>query len=128
MRTFRKDRVLEYIDDNINVEARLSYHISNNPPPIEKERKTVFRKANDSGKLEICFTGFKQADKDRLTSLAEANNFFIRPSVTKNLHFLCCGYNAGPSKIEKSRHQGVMILSEDQFMLLVDTGEIPENF
>ena len=128
LRTFRKDRVLEYLNENSDINERLQYHINSNPPPIEKDRSLIKNYHNPQGKLEICFTGFKQSDKEKLIALAEKNNFFIRPTVTKNLHFLCCGYNAGPSKIEKSRHQGVMILSEAQFMILVDTGEISENF
>lgn len=32
-----------------------------------------------------------------------------------------------PKKIEKARHQGVVTLSEDQFLALIETGEIPEK-
>lgn len=51
----------------------------------------------------------------------------VRGAVTINLEFLCCGYNAGPKKIEKARHHGVIILNESQFKTMLQTGEIPEG-
>ena len=126
LRTFRKDRVLEYIGNQNQVSERLAYHIANNPKPMTKDIGTPRRK-NIEGNLEVCFTGFKKEDKEKLTKLAESEKLFVRTSVTKKLHFLCCGYNAGPSKIEKSRHQGVVVLSESQFRSMLETGEIPED-
>ena len=127
LRTFRKDRVLEYLDSSkTKISERLTYHIANNPEPMPKGAGSA-RKINTTGSLEVCFTGFKKVDKEQLTALAESENIFVRASVTKNLDFLCCGYNAGPSKIEKSRHQGVVVLSESQFRNMLETGEIPEE-
>ena len=126
LRTFRKDRVLEFLDDNDQVDEKLEYHVANNPEPTQRTRGASQR-TNDTGRLEVCFTGFKKGDRERLIKLAESEELFIRSSVTKNLDFLCCGYNAGPAKIEKSRHQGVVVLSEIQFETMLETGEIPEN-
>ena len=126
LRTFRKDRILEYLENQEQISERIAYHIANNPEPATK-RNTTKRNTNTTGSLEVCFTGFNKADKEQLTALAESKNMYIRTSVTTNLHFLCCGYNAGPSKIEKSRHQGVIVLTENQFRLMLETGEIPEE-
>ncbi len=46
--------------------------------------------------------------------------------VTVHLDFLCCGYNASAKKIEKAHQQNVLILTEDEFINLVETGEMPE--
>lgn len=130
LRTFRKVRVLEYLDNQANVTERLSHHTANNPEPVTNNGGVIRRRndrRNDTGRLEVCFTGFKKADKERLIELAESKEFFVRSAVTKNLSFLCCGYNAGPTKIEKSRHQGVVALSESQFLSMLETGEIPEE-
>lgn len=124
LRTFRKDRVLEYIIDSLSAKSRLIYHIDNNPKPRVITSKP--RKHNISCKSEICFTGFNKEDKEILVGIAESRGIFVRSSVTKTLNYLCCGYNAGPSKIEKSRHQGVVILTESQFKLMLETGEIPD--
>ena len=73
------------------------------------------------------FTGFKKDDKEKLFALAESEGLFVRSKVTSNLNFLCCGYNAGPAKIEKARQQGVIALTEAQFVTMLKTGEIPEE-
>jgi len=119
LRTFRKDRILEKFPDEVSAEARLSYHISTSPPP-----RPVTHRQNS---IDICFTGFKSNDKERLKGLAENAGIVVRNSVTKSLNFLCGGYNAGPSKIEKARSQGAVFLNEEQFVKLLETGEIPEG-
>ena len=119
LRTFRKDRILERLDRNDNVDERLHYHTSVNPPPKAQP------KSHDL--LDVCFTGFKSDDKKRLIELAESKGFIVRSSVTQKLNFLCCGYNAGPKKIEKARNQGVIALNENQFTHLLETGEIIDS-
>lgn len=75
--------------------------------------------------IEICFTGFTPADKNELIKIAEENNFHVAQSVTTNLNFLCCGDNAGPSKMEKAKKQNVQILTKNEFVNLIETGEMP---
>ena len=110
-RTFRKDHILEFIDNLNQIDERLSYHIKNNPEPIPR-RVT----GNTRGDLEICFTGFTREDRERLEGIAKSRNLFIRKNVTRNLFFLCCGYNSGPSKIRRALEQGVTLIGEDQFL------------
>jgi NAD-dependent DNA ligase len=119
LKTFRKDRILEVLNSNENIETKINHYISKSPPPKPPPRSHHL--------LDICFTGFKSDDKKRLITMAENNGVTVRSSVTKNLNFLCCGYNAGPMKINAARDQGVITLSEDQFIKLLETGEIPEN-
>lgn len=126
LRTFRKDRVLEHIADPTLIDERLQYHIAVNPPPKEIIEHGP-RKMNRAGKAEICFTGFKKDQKAELTAVAEGAGMFIRTGVTRDLNFLCCGATAGPDKVAKARHQGVVALSEQQFRSLLETGEIPDD-
>lgn len=123
LKTYRKDRVLEMLSGNENAEERLQYHSQNS----QLNDQATSRFFNRLSKPEICFTGFKKDDKVRLTNLAEENGMFIRANVTQKLDFLCCGYNAGPTKIENARKQGVVALTEHQFVELLTTGEIPEH-
>lgn len=116
LRTFRKDRILEILNNNDNADERLHYHTSVNPPSRAQP------KSHDL--LDVCFTGFKSDDKKRLIQLSESKGLVVRSTVTKKLNFLCCGYNAGPKKIEKARSQGVIALNENQFIHLLETGEI----
>ncbi|WP_373506494.1 hypothetical protein [Thiocapsa sp.] len=75
----------------------------------------------------MCFTGFKAQDKTELKRLAEDWGMVVRSVVASNLDFLCYGYNAGPMKMERARQQGVTILSEYQFRVMLETGEVPES-
>ena len=79
------------------------------------------------GNPEICFTGFKKEDKERLLKVAANAGLFIRSSVTSKLEYLCCGENAGPKKIDKARHQGIVALTELEFISLIETGEVPDG-
>lgn len=69
---------------------------------------------------EICFTGFLKADRERLENLAEINGYTVRKGVTKNLDYLVCGKNAGPSKVAQAESQGVIILDEEEFLSMIN--------
>lgn len=73
---------------------------------------------------QVCFTGFSAIEKSELTELAEAANLQVVTSVTKALAFLCVGENAGPAKLQKAKEQGNHIMSREQFLHLLDTGEM----
>ncbi len=64
---------------------------------------------------QICFTGFRYADKQQLKELAKSHNWIVRESVTKRLNFLCCGYNAGRKKLERAKAQHVITIDVEQF-------------
>lgn len=72
----------------------------------------------------VCFTGFSATEKAELSQLAQTANLEVVGSVTKGLAFLCVGENAGPAKLQKAKEQGNHIMSKEQFLYLLDTGEI----
>lgn len=122
--TFRKDRVAEYKD---NAEALLATY------PVEPFKtsgggnKTFGVNTNNPDKLlEVCFTGFKKADKERLTALAKEKKLYVANDVTINLGILICGYNAGPKKIERAVNSAmqVEIMDEEEFLHFLETGEV----
>ncbi len=78
-------------------------------------------------KVEVCFTGFSPSDKKELVEIAEDNEIHVAKSVTKELMFLCCGENAGPSKMSKAEKQGVKLIDKDEFFRILETGEIPNR-
>lgn len=73
---------------------------------------------------QVCFTGFSMSEKAELASLAQAAQLEVVNSVTKGLAFLCAGENAGPVKLQKATAQGNHIMSKEQFLHLLDTGEV----
>ncbi len=80
----------------------------------------------NKGKEQICFSGFRPAEKDEIAKIAEEAGFKVVKSITKSLNFLCVGETPGPKKIEKAESQDVKILNAHQLILLLETGEIPE--
>lgn len=83
-------------------------------------------KSINKRKLEICFTGFRRDVKEKLERKAIKKDFTVRKSVTKNLDFLVTGSNAGPAKMSQARLQGVIILNEDEFYEMMETGALPD--
>lgn len=85
------------------------------------------RSSNPDDRLQICFTGFTPSQKEVLMGLAEENDMKVVMSVTKKLNFLCVGDNAGPKKLEKAISQGIQVLTESQYVAMIETGEIPAS-
>jgi len=80
---------------------------------------------NPENKMEICFTGFKKADKAQLIAIAERAGFHVRTSVVKRLSALICGYNAGPKKVELAKKFGITIIEGKEAALdFLGTGEM----
>jgi len=122
-RTFRKDRIIEMLDNPYKVD----FHFKLSEASVTNN-DVLFRK-HSADEIDVCFTGFKRdcAGLERLTKLADSKGIKIRKSVTIRLNFLCYGYNAGPSKCEKAREQGAIALNESEFSLLLETGELPDS-
>ncbi|WP_139167278.1 BRCT domain-containing protein [Chromobacterium sphagni] len=116
-RTFRKDRVVEYYG---NVKAMLTDPDSIAPPPPKPKMVSHIGP-------QILFTGYSQAERDRLEALASSNGMTVVKSVTQSLSYLCGGPNAGPSKVEQAREKGVWILNAAALGALLQTGELPDE-
>lgn len=112
-RTFRKDRVIEYLEGAEQLLGDLA------PPAPEPAPR-----APTDSRPQILFSGFKQADRARLEQLAEEKGLRVVKTPTAQLAFFCGGYNAGPAKIEAARERGAIILTEAQLVHLIQTGEI----
>lgn len=110
-RTFRKDRILAYLD--ASEMALETPFVEPPPPPIAKP--------------DILFTGFPAAQRAELEAIATENGMSVRKSVTQQLIYLCCGGNAGPTKVEGARKNGAFILTEGAFIALIKTGELNLN-
>lgn len=67
---------------------------------------------NPEGKFEVCFTGFRKTDRERLQKMAHRAGFKVRSKPTKDLGVLVCGYNTGPSKLAAAKAQGADVVQE----------------
>jgi len=133
-RTFRKNRFIKSFDrlDEAKKYAELIAPTFDPSPYVLPEKRHDSLRKYDApifdGEFEVCFTGFKKADKERLIERAKLASMIVRSEVTVNLHILCYGYNAGPKKMELARMKGTIVLDEPQFISLIETGEIPDIY
>lgn len=113
-RTFRRDRI-QPLADPLLLDA-IAYPTPSNKQQISKPKL-----------LQVHFTGFKAADKKRLTDISQQAGMELRQSVTADLAMLVYGYNASKNKIAKATQQETLILTEEQFFDLIETGALPAD-
>ncbi len=85
--------------------------------PVEMEGDTL------AGKTFVISGVFQNFGRDELKNKVEANGGRILSGVSGKLNYLLAGDNMGPSKLEKARRLGVTILSEAEFLQMLE-----ENF
>jgi DNA ligase (NAD+) len=71
--------------------------------------------------LSLVISGtFEKHSRDELKALIESNGGKNVSSISKNTSFILAGENMGPSKLEKARQLKVPLLSEDEFMKMIE--------
>ncbi|MFO7999602.1 MAG: NAD-dependent DNA ligase LigA [Marinilabilia sp.] len=73
-----------------------------------------------NGKKVVISGSFSKHSREELKQMIEANGGKNTSSVTSQTDYLVAGENMGPSKLEKAEKQGITILSEDQFLELIE--------
>ena len=106
LRNHAPARTREDIDHMTWEEARAYYYSHKNEWATNKPKDM---------RDTVCFTGFTLTEKTELERLAEAKNMRVVDQVNMGLHFLVCGPNAGPKKLEKASAQSVAIMSDTDF-------------
>lgn len=82
--------------------------------PVEMESNLL------EGKTFVISGVFTNFDRDELKHKIESNAGRILSGVSGKLNFLLAGDNMGPSKLEKARKLGVTILSEEEFLGMIE--------
>ena len=118
-RTYRKDRVVTYFD---GADAHLDEPFPEPPPIVER------RPSTNPDAAHILFTGFAAVQRADLEAKATAHGLVVCKSVTKGCLFVVGGYNAGPKKIEAAREARKYILDQAQFLQMLATGEVPDQY
>lgn len=116
-RTFRKDRVSEYLN---GCDALLVTPFAGPPPKIEPAAPEQLRP-------EILFTGFSSKTRTDLEASSTVAGLKVVKTVTQQLAFLCAGPNAGPAKVTKARLLGTFIVTEQQLPELLESGVLPDS-
>ncbi|MCE7059105.1 NAD-dependent DNA ligase LigA [Dyadobacter sp. CY343] len=105
------------VPENQQLVARLQaagLQMESDEKPIEKESDVL------DGKTFVISGVFENYDRDELKDKIEVNGGRILSGVSGKLNYLLAGANMGPSKLEKARKLGVTILSEEEFLAMID--------
>ncbi|GAB3181810.1 NAD-dependent DNA ligase LigA [Telluribacter humicola] len=111
--------VVEYfaVEDNREFIKRLrmaGLTMQTDDQPVEVESNLL------EGKTFVISGVFQHFERDDLKQKIEANGGKVLSGVSGKLNFLLAGDNMGPSKLEKARKLGVTILSEEEFLRMLE--------
>ena len=71
--------------------------------------------------LSIIISGtFEKYSRDELKEMVEKNGGKNVGSISKNTSYVLAGENMGPSKLDKANQLGVKIISENEFLKMLD--------
>ncbi|KAA0989354.1 NAD-dependent DNA ligase LigA [Dyadobacter aurulentus] len=105
------------VPENQQLVARLQaagLQMESDEKPVEKESDVL------EGKTFVISGVFENFERDDLKDKIEANGGRILSGVSGKLNYLLAGANMGPSKLEKARKLGVTILSEEEFLAMIE--------
>ncbi|WP_439555855.1 NAD-dependent DNA ligase LigA [Dyadobacter sp.] len=105
------------VPENQQLVARLQaagLQMESDEKPVEKESDVL------EGKTFVISGVFENFERDDLKDKIEANGGRVLSGVSGKLNYLLAGANMGPSKLEKARKLGVTILSEEEFLAMID--------
>jgi DNA ligase (NAD+) len=110
--------LIDYFKDQSNVE--LINRLKNIGLQFKGERKERVEGLL-SGKTIVVSGVFTSFSRDELKELIEQNGGKNGSSISSKTDFLVAGDNMGPSKLKKAVDLGVEILSEDDFVKLLNS-------
>lgn len=111
--------VLDYFLEPENLE--LITGLKNAGLTLETDDKPVVLEGESlTGKTFVISGVFQNFDRDELKGKIEANGGKVLSGVSGKLNYLLAGDNMGPSKLEKARKLGVTILSEEEFLIMLE--------
>ncbi len=72
-----------------------------------------------SGKIFVISGVFEKFSRDELKEMVESNGGKMASGVTSKTNYLIAGSGVGPSKLEKAQQLGVVFLSEDELIQMI---------
>ena len=73
-----------------------------------------------AGMIVVVSGVFEKFSRDELKKAIEDNGGKVGSSISSKTHYVVAGENMGPAKLEKANQLGVKIISEDEFINLVN--------
>jgi DNA ligase (NAD+) len=111
--------VLEYFSNprHLDIISRLK----NKGLRFETEQSSTGNLSNKLAGLSIIISGtFQNHSREELKVLIEANGGKNVTSISKNTDYILAGENMGPSKSEKAQHLKIPLLSEEDFLKMIE--------
>ncbi|WP_373515600.1 NAD-dependent DNA ligase LigA [Persicitalea sp.] len=99
--------------------AGLTFETDDEPIEIESE--------NLVGKTFVISGVFQNYDRDELKIKIEANGGRVLSGVSGKLNYLLAGENMGPSKLEKAKRLGVTVITETEFVAMLEDNFVGED-
>ena len=85
------------------------------------ERKVVELEGDTLSGKTFFYTGtFANFSREELEDRIAANGGKLLSGISKKLNYLIVGENAGPSKVEKAQKLNVALISEDEFLAMLE--------
>ncbi|GAB3956837.1 NAD-dependent DNA ligase LigA [Spirosoma harenae] len=85
------------------------------------EKKVVEQEGDTLAGKTFLYTGtFANFSREELENRIAANGGKLLSGISKKLNYLIVGENAGPSKVEKAQKLNVPMISEDEFLAMLE--------
>jgi DNA ligase (NAD+) len=117
------ERIAESLINYFNVEQNriLIYDLRQAGLRFELSDDELSGTTNKLEGLSIIISGtFEKHSREELKKLIEQHGGKNVGSISKNTSYLLAGENIGPSKLDKVKKLGIPIISEDEFLLMIE--------
>ena len=117
------DSIIGYFADPVNISILERLRCAG----LQFEAEVAERQSDTlAGKNVVVSGKFTLHSRDELKALIELHGGKNQSGVSSNTDFIVAGENMGPAKLQKAEKLGVKILSEQEFIALIGSDEIPK--
>ncbi len=117
------DSIIGYFADPVNISILERLRCAE----LQFEAEVAERQSDTlAGKNVVVSGKFTLHSRDELKALIELHGGKNQSGVSSNTDFIVAGENMGPAKLQKAEKLGVKILSEQEFIALIGSDEIPK--
>lgn len=111
------ESIIEFFNNKNNIKIIAELMNAGLKFSLEKDEKL----SDKFNGLSFVISGtFNNFSRDQLKDIIEKNGGKILSSVSKNTDFLVAGENMGPAKLDKANKIGVKIISEEEFLKMLN--------
>jgi DNA ligase (NAD+) len=117
------DSIIGYFADPVNISILERLRCAG----LQFEAEVAERQSDTlAGKNVVVSGKFTLHSRDELKALIELHGGKNQSGVSSNTDFIVAGEKMGPAKLQKAEKLGVKILSEQEFIALIGSDEIPK--